>query len=74
MNSFLNSLIAIAVLFFVVTMIGKCSPKDDTDPPEGRSGLSLKTDNLTGCQYLTTMTGITPRVDSSGRHICKTQK
>ena len=27
-------------------------PHDTTDPEDGRSGLSLYTDALTGCQYL----------------------
>lgn len=62
-------------LFFVifVTLVGACTPKDDTDPPEGRSGMSLHTDHLTGCQYLSKpLGGITPRVDGRGRHLgCK---
>lgn len=46
-------------------------PSDDTDPPGGRSGLGLYTDARTGCQYLTRPgTGITPRVDREGKHIC----
>jgi len=52
--------------------------KDDSDPePEGwgrRSGIQVRTDSLTGCQYLeTTSGGITPRVDGNGRHVgCNT--
>lgn len=44
---------------------------DDSDAPPARSGLRIKTDNLTGCQYLVTMTGITPRVNRDGKQVCK---
>jgi hypothetical protein len=51
--------------------IDKLNPKDDTDPPDGRSGMSLHTDALTGCQYLAVpFSGMTPRLDGSGRHVC----
>jgi len=44
---------------------------DDTDPPGGRSGLIIRTDALTGCQYLTTTRGgLTPRVDRHGAPLC----
>lgn len=44
---------------------------DSTDG-KSRSGLGLYTDNLTGCQYLSAKnSGITPRVDSEGNHICR---
>ena len=40
---------------------------DDSDPPFGRSGLSIYTDHLTGCQYLVSPSGgITPRLDAKG--------
>jgi hypothetical protein len=53
--------------------LSSCAPKDDTDPPDGRSGMSLHTDHLTGCQYLAKpFGGITPRVDGKSRHVgCK---
>lgn len=47
-------------------------PYDDTDDIENRerSGLGLKTDNKTGCQYLTNgWSGITPRLDREGNHV-----
>jgi len=44
---------------------------DSTDSEEGRSGLRLFTDDLTGCQYLgTAMGGITPRLNEESQHIC----
>ncbi|MET4187638.1 hypothetical protein ABIB86_000413 [Bradyrhizobium sp. JR1.7] len=48
------------------------SPFDDSDAAPKRSGLRIKTDNLTGCQYfITVFGGITPRVDGSGKQICR---
>lgn len=49
------------------------TPKyDDTDPPNGRSGMLLFIDQRTGCHYLgNPMGGIIPRVDAKGRHICE---
>ena len=44
---------------------------DTTDGPTKRSGLGLRIDALTGCQYLVSpYGGIHPRVDAKGRHIC----
>ena len=43
---------------------------DSTDG-ESRSGLGLHTDNLTGCQYLSSPRGgLVPRFDNAGKHIC----
>ena len=48
------------------------SPRDDTDPVSGRSGLTVLTDCLTGRQYLTAQRGgVFPRLDSEGRQIIK---
>ncbi|HEY4531499.1 MAG TPA: hypothetical protein VIG97_14450 [Luteimonas sp.] len=65
---------ALAV-FFLVALIGRCTPRDDTDPPNGRSGMGLRIDHRTGCHYLTTLSllgeaAITPRLDRTGRQIC----
>lgn len=44
---------------------------DDTDGHSTRSGMKLRTDYGTGCQYLeTTDGGITPRLDSAGSLMC----
>lgn len=53
----------------------KLAPKDDTDPPEGRSGMVLRIDAGTGCQYLSNgglfgRSALTPRVDADGVHMC----
>ena len=48
--------------------------RNDTDMGSwggGRSGIKPVTDALTGCQYLVSPHGgITPRLDSEGKHIC----
>lgn len=59
--------------YFLVVLIGK-SPmgRDDSDPGAwgARSGLALRTDSRTGCQYLEAMSGgLTPRRDKDGEHI-----
>ena len=47
-------------------------PKDDTDPEIGRSNLRVLTDHRTGCQYLKSQgSGLTPRLDADGHHICQ---
>ena len=46
-------------------------PIDDTDASwYSRSGMSLHTDQLTGCQYLSVMFGgMVPRTDGNGKQI-----
>jgi len=48
---------------------------DDTDGPNKRSGLSLYTDHLTGCQYVgwhdSYGAAIYPRLDGDGKQVCK---
>lgn len=47
-------------------------PRDDTDPPDGHSGMTFYVDHRTQCQYLgNPRGGITPRVDAQGRHMCE---
>lgn len=43
---------------------------DSSDPKDGRSGMRLYTDALTGCQYLSAGGGITPRLDSDNMIVC----
>lgn len=63
--------VLLVAAYFLVAAIGACSPRDATDPPHGkRSGMLLRTDYGTGCQYLAEpFGGITPRVDADGRHM-----
>jgi len=49
--------------------------RDETDSPDERSNMSLRTDHGTGCQYLVTRKGaITPRLDSDGLPVCPPPK
>jgi len=44
--------------------------KDSTDSPDGRSNMAVRTDHKTGCEYLEgARGGLTPRLDTSGRHL-----
>lgn len=46
--------------------------RDSSDTADERSNLHVRTDALTGCQYLETANGsITPRIDSHGTPICQ---
>jgi len=59
----------------LLAMLTGCGGKDDSDTAEGRSGMTPRTDALTGCQYLTYRTvygaSITPRMDRDGKQVCK---
>ncbi len=61
-----------AVWIALTLVAASCTPRDDTDSPERRSGLLLYTDFGTGCQYVKggLFGGTTPRLDASGRQIC----
>lgn len=65
-------LLAWTTLWIVVTalvVVGLASiPRDNSDPPGGRSGMDVRVDALTGCEYLSRR-GLTPRVDGQGRHL-----
>lgn len=65
----------IVLFLFVLALDYSPIARDDTDPGAWgeRSGLALRVDSLTGCQYLAVfMGGITPRVDGKGNHVgCK---
>ena len=45
-------------------------PKDDSDGPHENSHMDVFTDYLTGCQYLYRYS-LTPRMDASGKQVCK---
>ena len=44
--------------------------RDDSDPPNGRSGMLVLTDYKTGCQYLYRGGAIVPRLDRNSKQIC----
>ena len=67
----------VGVLFVaavVLALFSGCA-RDDSDPAEGTSGMTPRTDALTGCQYLTYGgsygAAITPRMDRNGKQVCK---
>lgn len=62
-------------LFLIIfTAVNYFVSKDNTDPKGfwKRSGLSLYTDELTGCQYIKAgiFGNLVKRVDKYGHHIC----
>jgi len=66
-------MIAVTVTLLIVGFIFIATPsKDDSDPEDGRSGMSIYTDNLTGCQYLSKpgLGGLSPRMSADGNQIC----
>ena len=63
----------IAFVLLLLLIADKIWPNDfdDSDAPPHRSGLRIKTDALTGCQYLLTINSITPRMDKTGKQVCR---
>ena len=75
-NAIKKDLFWIVVLVFFLTLMSNFFKVgwDSTDG-ESRSGLGLPTDNLTGCQYLSSPRGgLVPRSDKNGTHICNQQE
>lgn len=76
MTKSFKELIGLAALgALAIFAVNAFTPKDDTDPPDGRSGMVLRTDALTGCQYLANPgilghSALTPRLDEHGNHVC----
>ncbi len=76
MNRFISWFLIIFELLSLHRYINGSPAKDSTDPENGRSGLVLHIDNLTGCHYISKPFGgvLTPRVDSHGEHVCHGQE
>lgn len=54
----------------IIGLLGATKPKDDSDPPKGRSGVAVITDHRTGLQYLKAPGGgLTPRLGIDGQQI-----
>ena len=64
--------LTIIILGWIVTAVQNWTggDKDDSDPRGGFSNMSVRTDALTGCQYLNAAS-LTPRLDAMGHQICK---
>lgn len=71
-NRFWTELLACIIIVSIVGAGIKNWDIDSTDTSDDeRSGMSLYTDALTGCQYLGAgFGGITPRLDKDGHHVC----
>jgi len=72
-NALQSTLHTIFIMFCIfsvsVFLFSGAYKKDDTDSNEKRSGMALRTDNATGCQYLESQRGgITPRLSKGGIH------
>lgn len=69
----LTKWLIVASLVFAVVHCALPTDRDDTDPARGaRSGLALRIDHGTGCQYLETKNGaLLPRMGWNGRQICE---
>lgn len=47
-------------------------PYDDSDNGFVKSGLKIRSDHLTGCEYLESWSGsLMPRVDRDGKQVCR---
>jgi hypothetical protein len=66
-----GGLLLLGILLSLAANYAGLIPTDATDKGRNtRSGLSLKTDYGTGCQYLVAGDAMTPRLDSQGLPIC----
>lgn len=76
----IDALVPYAFWYVVLVTLWNVSPlaRDDSDQGSWgvRSGVSVRTDALTGCQYLEgSRGGMVQRVDAAGRHVgCKAVK
>jgi hypothetical protein len=65
----------LGLVFLLILVLDFFKVGWDSTDGESRSGLDLHTDNLTGCQYLSSPRGgLVPRVDKEGTHICNWQE
>lgn len=62
-----NALSIMIMVALLVAAISYATPYDDSDSPPFRSGFAIKTDALTGCQYLVRFFTSHPRIAADGR-------
>lgn len=71
---YMSDILAIIIIIILLSHPGpRLFKYDDSDDKinKKRSGFSVYTDYLTGCQYLSTPLGfLTPRLDKEGKIIC----
>ena len=73
LDAYVKFLAFIAVTCLVIAVVSSFTkPYDNSDAPNGdRSGFTIMTDHLTGCQYLRYNSySLTPRMDQYGKQIC----
>ena len=61
-------MVIVAGILAFFTSLGRWDDSDNKDELI-RSDMRILTDHLTGCEYLN-KSGLTPRLDSDGNHIC----
>jgi hypothetical protein len=69
-----HDLIVLGIAFLVFMLVIQVFElgKDDTDSKDNRSGLRLRINYGTGCQYLESTRGyLSPRLSSDGQQVCK---
>lgn len=79
MSQLLIAAIIFVLMWSALRVLDAYRPYDDTDTPPQRSGLVIKKDALTGCDYLaypglfTFIVGyqLTPRLDGNGKPVCR---
>lgn len=65
----------VAFVFLLTLVLNFFKVGWDSTDGESRSGLGLHTDNLTGCQYLSSPRGgLVPRFGNDGTHLCNRQE
>ena len=77
MSKVIRELFMCFIFVWILLWIYSYTPfgRDSTDPSYGgRSGFSIKTDAFTGCQYLESHHGLTPRLDRNGKQICNIEE
>jgi hypothetical protein len=74
---FVTVVVVVTAFTFAVALanlLSKPRPYDDSDGGSARSGFTVMTDNLTGCQYLYRNGAMQPRFDQNGKQICKKEQ
>lgn len=72
-KQFKKDLFWVCIIFLLLQFGWKYTSigRDNTDG-ESRSGVALRIDAQTGCEYLEGRHGgLTPRLDKTGKHICR---
>lgn len=63
--------LGIVLLAVGIVAFNHLSPRDSSDTETERSGMTVRTDALTGCQYLESSKGfLTPRLDGDNMPVC----